>query len=117
MHRRQPALVERSVNPGFPTVSTGEDDDQSSGTSPPSNSVPSAVQREESIDLIDSALTPLFVLATAGTVCRFPAARHSGCPILKGKLVRSIDLPLLRWHGSDDQRGTEHSKIAIDTIF
>jgi len=30
----------------------------------PSNAVPSAVRREDGIDLIDSVLAPLFVLAT-----------------------------------------------------
>jgi len=32
-------------------------------------------------------------------------------------MVRSSDLPLLRWHGGGDHRGTEQSKIAIDAIL
>ncbi len=31
--------------------------------------------------------------------------------------VRSSDLPLLRWHGGGDHRGTEQAKIVIDSIF
>ena len=40
-----------------------------------------------------------------------------GLTILQDKMVRSSDLPLLRWHDGGDHRGTEQAKIAIDSIF
>ncbi len=42
---------------------------------------------------------------------------RSGCTVLRDKMVRSSDLPLLRWHGGGDHRGTEQSKIAVSDIF
>ncbi len=42
---------------------------------------------------------------------------RSGCTILKDKMVRSSDLPLLRWHGGGNHRGTEQAKIAIADVF
>jgi len=32
-------------------------------------------------------------------------------------MVRSSDLPLLRWHGGGDHRGTEQAKISIDSVI
>ena len=42
---------------------------------------------------------------------------RSGLTILQDKMVRSSDLPLLRWHDGGDHCGTEQAKIAIDSIF
>lgn len=42
---------------------------------------------------------------------------RSGLTVLKDKMVRSSDLPLLRWHGGGDHRGTQQAKIAIGDIF
>jgi len=47
----------------------------------------------------------------------YRAHGRSGCTILRDKMVRSSDLPLLRWHGGGDHRGTEQTEIPIDTIF
>ena len=42
---------------------------------------------------------------------------RSGCTIVKDKMVKSTNLPLLRWHGGGDHRGTEQTKIAIADVF
>ncbi|WP_137289037.1 hypothetical protein [Natronorubrum halophilum] len=42
---------------------------------------------------------------------------RSGCTVVKDKMVRASDLPLLRWHGGGDHRGTEQAKISIGDIF
>jgi len=42
---------------------------------------------------------------------------RSGCTVLRDKMVRSSDLPLLRWHGGGDHRGTEQAKISIDSVI
>jgi len=42
---------------------------------------------------------------------------RSGLTILQDKMVRSSDLPLLRWHGGGDHRGTQQTKIAIGDVF
>jgi len=47
----------------------------------------------------------------------YRAHGRSGCTILRDKMVRSSDLPLLRWHGGGDHRETKQAKIPIDTIF
>ncbi|ELY89088.1 hypothetical protein C483_14095 [Natrialba hulunbeirensis JCM 10989] len=36
-----------------------------------------------------------------------------GLTILQDKMVRSCNLPLLRWHGGGDRRGTQQAKIPI----
>ncbi len=42
---------------------------------------------------------------------------HSGCTVVTDKMVRAGDLPLFRWYGGGDHRGTEQAKIAITDIF
>ncbi|WP_207589013.1 hypothetical protein [Halomontanus rarus] len=42
---------------------------------------------------------------------------RSGCTVLQDKLVRASSLPLLRWHGGGDYRGTQQAKIAIGDAF
>ncbi|WP_226006607.1 hypothetical protein [Natrinema salinisoli] len=42
---------------------------------------------------------------------------RSGCTILKDKMCKASSLPLLRWHGGGDHRGTKQAKIAIEDIF
>jgi len=43
--------------------------------------------------------------------------RGTGTQILKTKAVAASKLPMLKWHGGGDHRGTEQAKIAIDDIF
>ena len=42
---------------------------------------------------------------------------RSGCTIVNDKMMKSSSLPLLRWHGGGDHRGTEQAKIAISDVF
>ncbi|MCU4741147.1 hypothetical protein [Natronoglomus mannanivorans] len=42
---------------------------------------------------------------------------RSGCTVLEDKMVRASRLPLLRWHGGGDHRGTQQAKIAISDVF
>ncbi|OVE84725.1 hypothetical protein [Natronolimnobius baerhuensis] len=42
---------------------------------------------------------------------------RSGLTVVKDKMVRACDLPLLRWHGGGDHRDTEQAKIAIGDVF
>ncbi len=42
---------------------------------------------------------------------------RSVCTVLQDKLVRASSLPLLRWHGGGDHRGTQQAKIAIGDAF
>ena len=42
---------------------------------------------------------------------------RSGCTIVNDNMVRSSDLPLLRWHGDGDRRGPEQANIPISDIF
>jgi len=43
--------------------------------------------------------------------------RGTGTQILKTRAVAASRLPLLRWHGGGDHRGTEQAKIDISAIF
>lgn len=43
--------------------------------------------------------------------------RGRGTQVLKTKAVDAGDLPLLRWHGGGDHRGTKQAKIDISDIF
>ncbi|ELY88299.1 hypothetical protein [Natrialba taiwanensis] len=58
----------------------------------PQKYVTDTIRREDGIDVTDSVLAPIFVLA-------------------------SFSVYLLRWHGSGDHRGTQQAKISIDSIF
>ncbi|MCU4973950.1 hypothetical protein OB955_14545 [Halobacteria archaeon AArc-m2/3/4] len=42
---------------------------------------------------------------------------RSGCTVLKDRMVKASNLPLLRWHGGGDHRGTQQAKIAIGDVF
>jgi hypothetical protein len=42
---------------------------------------------------------------------------RSGCTVVRDKMVRSSDLPLLRWHGGGNHRGTTQAKIPISAVF
>ncbi|RKD95500.1 hypothetical protein [Halopiger aswanensis] len=42
---------------------------------------------------------------------------RSGLTIVRDKMVRACDLPLLRWHGGGDHRGTKQGKISISDVF
>ena len=42
---------------------------------------------------------------------------RSGLTILREKMVRACDLPLLQWHGGGDHRDTQQAKISITAIF
>nr|WP_152421139.1 hypothetical protein [Natronolimnohabitans innermongolicus] len=42
---------------------------------------------------------------------------RSGCTVVQDKMGRSSDLPLLRWRGGGDHRGTKQAKIGISDIF
>ncbi|RQG91858.1 hypothetical protein [Natrarchaeobius chitinivorans] len=42
---------------------------------------------------------------------------RSGCTIVKDKMVKASNLPLLQWHGGGDHRGTEQAKISISGVF
>ncbi|TYT63134.1 hypothetical protein FYC77_05110 [Natrialba swarupiae] len=41
----------------------------------------------------------------------------SGLTVVRDKMTRACDLPLLRWYGGGDYRETEQPKIPIDDIF
>ncbi|ELZ09403.1 hypothetical protein C479_11305 [Halovivax asiaticus JCM 14624] len=42
---------------------------------------------------------------------------RSGCTIVKDKMVKAANLPLLRWHGGGDHRETQQAKIAIGDVL
>ncbi|ELY90877.1 hypothetical protein [Natrialba taiwanensis] len=42
---------------------------------------------------------------------------RSGCTIVKDKMCKASNLPLLTWHGGGDHRDTKQAKISIDSIF
>ena len=42
---------------------------------------------------------------------------RSGLTVVQNKMVRSCDLPLLRWHGGGDHRGTEQANLSIADVF
>ncbi|WP_081443449.1 hypothetical protein [Haloterrigena turkmenica] len=42
---------------------------------------------------------------------------RSGCTIVTDKMCKASSLPLLRWHGDGDHRGTEQAKIPIGDVF
>ncbi len=58
-------------------------------------------------------------LQSAGGMYGFAVYRRrgTGTQILKTKAVPASKLPLLRWHGGGDHRGTEQAKIGISEIF
>ena len=43
--------------------------------------------------------------------------RGTGTQILKTTAVRASQLPMLRWHGGGNHRGTRQGKLAIKCIF
>ncbi|MCL9812589.1 hypothetical protein [Natranaeroarchaeum aerophilus] len=42
---------------------------------------------------------------------------RSGLTVLDDRMVRAGDLPLLRWHGGGDHRGTKQAKLQIRSVF
>ncbi len=42
---------------------------------------------------------------------------RSGYTIRHDKMVRPCDLPVLRWHGGGDHRGTRQATVPTDAIF
>ncbi|WP_255193019.1 hypothetical protein [Natronobeatus ordinarius] len=42
---------------------------------------------------------------------------RSGCTILKHRMCKASNLPLLRWHGGGDHRGTQQAKLTIASVF
>jgi len=43
--------------------------------------------------------------------------RGRGCQVLKTTALRASELPLVRWHGGGDHRGTEQAKVSIGDVF
>lgn len=41
----------------------------------------------------------------------------SGLTIIKDRMMKSANLPLLRWHGGGDHRDTQQAKLAISEVF
>ncbi|AXR82311.1 hypothetical protein [Natrarchaeobaculum sulfurireducens] len=41
----------------------------------------------------------------------------SGCTIVKDKMVKAMNLPLLRWHGGGEHRETLQAKVHISHVF
>ena len=43
--------------------------------------------------------------------------RGRGCQILDKRAIPAKKLPMLRWHGGGDHRGTQQAKLSINEVF